>query len=165
MAVARNVILDPRVVPGGGATEMALSCALAKKAKSVSGAQQGPYREVATALEVIPRTLSENCGANTIRLITELRAKHIIGADGIDTGFTFGLDGNLGTMTDMTTLNLWEPALVKTQTLKTALEAAALLLRIDAIVSGMRSEASKAEAVKQQQADDEDETFGDARDG
>lgn len=164
MAVARNVILDPRVVPGGGATEMALSCALAKKAKSVPGAQQGPYREVATALEVIPRTLSENCGANTIRLITELRAKHSI-EDGVDKGFNFGLDGHQGTMTDMKVLNLWEPALVKTQTLKTAIEASALLLRIDAIVSGMRSDATKAEAVRQGNAEDDEETFGDARDG
>jgi T-complex protein 1 subunit gamma len=152
------------VVPGGGATEMALSCALAKKAKSVPGAQQGPYREVATALEVIPRTLSENCGANTIRLITELRAKHSI-EDGVDKGFNFGLDGHQGTMTDMKVLNLWEPALVKTQTLKTAIEASALLLRIDAIVSGMRSDATKAEAVRQGNAEDDEETFGDARDG
>lgn len=163
MAVVRNIIIDPRVVPGGGASEMALSCILSKQAKSVPGAQQGPFKEVANALEVIPRTLSENCGAKTIRVITELRAKHVVNEDNVDEGFNWGLDGNAGEIADITKMELWEPCMVKTQTIKTAIEAAAMLLRIDAIVSGMRSEASKAEDKKNE--DDDDETFGDARDG
>lgn len=73
MQVVRNVMLDPRLVPGGGATEMALAQALNEKAKSVSGVQQWPYRSVSRALEVIPRTLLQNCGANTIRVLTTLR--------------------------------------------------------------------------------------------
>ena len=73
MQVVRNVTLEPRLVPGGGATEMALSQALNEKAKSVSGVQQWPYRAVSRALEVIPRTLLQNCGANTIRVLTTLR--------------------------------------------------------------------------------------------
>jgi T-complex protein 1 subunit gamma len=73
MQVARNVMLDPRLVPGGGATEMALAHALNEKAKSVCGVQQWPYRAVSKALEVIPRTLLQNCGANTIRVLTALR--------------------------------------------------------------------------------------------
>ena len=52
---------------------------------------QGPYRAVGQALEVIPRTLAQNCGANVIRTLTKLRAKH---AD--PTGATFGIDGNAG---------------------------------------------------------------------
>ncbi len=73
MQVARNVMLDPRLVPGGGATEMALAQALNERAKSVSGVQQWPYKAVSRALEVIPRTLLQNCGANTIRVLTTLR--------------------------------------------------------------------------------------------
>ena len=73
MQVARNVMVDPRLVPGGGATEMALACALNEKAKSVAGVQQWPYRAVSKALEIIPRTLLQNCGANTIRVLTSLR--------------------------------------------------------------------------------------------
>lgn len=37
----------------------------------------------------------------------------------------------------MRTLGVWEPLIVKTQTMKTAVEAAAMLLRIDDIVSGL----------------------------
>ncbi len=73
MQVARNVMLDPSLVPGGGATEMALAQALNEKAKSVAGVQQWPYRAVSRALEIIPRTLLQNCGANTIRVLTALR--------------------------------------------------------------------------------------------
>lgn len=53
--------------------------AITEKGKSVEGVGQWPYRAVAQALEVIPRTLAQNCGANTIRTLTELRAKHTSG--------------------------------------------------------------------------------------
>lgn len=44
-----------------------------EKAKSITGVHQWPYKAVAKALEVIPRTLIQNCGANTIRTLTALR--------------------------------------------------------------------------------------------
>lgn len=53
--------------------------------------EQGPYKAVGEALEVIPRTLAQNCGANIIRTLTKLRAKH---SD--PSGSTFGIDGNSG---------------------------------------------------------------------
>merc|ERR1719471_869545 len=74
--VARNIYQDPRLVPGGGAVEMEVARHLNAKSKALDGVIQGPYRAVATALEVIPRTIAFNCGANTIRTLTALRAKH-----------------------------------------------------------------------------------------
>merc|ERR1719350_155142 len=74
--VTRNIFLDPKLVPGGGATEMEVAHLLGQKAKSLNGVIQWPYKAIATALEVIPRTLAQNCGANTIRTLTALRAKH-----------------------------------------------------------------------------------------
>lgn len=47
--------------------------ALNEKAKQVVGVEQWPYRAISRALEVIPRTLIQNCGANTIRTVTALR--------------------------------------------------------------------------------------------
>ena len=140
MAVVRNILLDPRIIPGGGASEMSIGCAIFNSVNNVPGTQQGPYKEVASAMEIIPRTLSENCGAKTIRLITELRAKHRINTEtGLDDGFYWGVDGNEGQLVEINKLDLWEPLLVKSQTLKTAIEAASMLLRIDAIVSGLRN--------------------------
>ncbi|KAA6410753.1 MAG: T-complex 1 subunit gamma [Lasallia pustulata] len=64
MAVARNVMFHPRLSPGGGATEMAASVRLAQMAKAVEGVQQWPYKAVAEAMEVIPRTLIQNSGSS-----------------------------------------------------------------------------------------------------
>ena len=58
MGVARNVVLNPKLVPGGGALEMELASRMMEKANQVEGIQQWPYKALASALEVIPRTLA-----------------------------------------------------------------------------------------------------------
>ncbi|KAG9465456.1 hypothetical protein GDO78_018328 [Eleutherodactylus coqui] len=131
MQVCRNVMVDPYLVPGGGATEMSVAHVLTEKSKTMTGVEQWPYRAVAQALEVIPRTLIQNCGASTIRVLTSLRAKHT--QDGCQ---SWGVDGEAGVLVDMKDLGIWEPLAVKLQTYKTAVETAILLLRIDDIVSG-----------------------------
>jgi T-complex protein 1 subunit gamma len=136
MAVVRNIVYDPRMVPGGGAVEMALGHMLDLHANQLDGVVQRPFRAIATALEVIPRTLIENCGGSTIRLLTELRAKHADEKDK-EKNWSWGIDGNKGCLADMHTLGVFEPLLVKQQTIQTAIEAAAMLLRIDDIVSGI----------------------------
>lgn len=73
MQVCRNVLLDPFLLPGGGAVEMAVSKHLTERSRALTGVEQWPYRAVAQALEVIPRTLIQNCGASTIRVLTSLR--------------------------------------------------------------------------------------------
>merc|ERR1719238_700611 len=131
--VARNIFLNPKLVPGGGAVEMEVSHLLTEKSKNLKGVIQWPYRALASALEVIPRTLAQNCGANTIRTLTTLRAKHAEGNNS-----TFGVNGLSGKIEDMKALGIYEPLAVKLQTYKTAVETAILLLRIDDIVSGSK---------------------------
>lgn len=87
------------------------------KAKNITGVTQTPYRVVSRALEVIPRTLIQNCGGNTIRTLTALRAKHATGDNK-----TWGIDGETGEIVDMKTLGVWEPLAVKLQAYKTAIE-------------------------------------------
>jgi chaperonin GroEL (HSP60 family) len=64
ISVARNVVFDPTLVPGGGAVEMAISACLHARARSesVTGVKAGPFRAFAHVLEVIPRTLVQNAG-------------------------------------------------------------------------------------------------------
>jgi len=131
--VARNILLKPKLVAGGGAVEMEVAHLLAEKSKSLKGVVQWPYRALANALEVIPRTLAQNCGANTIRTLTSLRAKHAEGGKS-----SWGINGLSGKMTDMKELGIFEPLAVKLQVYKTAVETAILLLRIDDIVSGSK---------------------------
>lgn len=133
MQVVRNIVFDPRMLPGGGAAELAISKAILKSAEAVEGIKRFPYAAVAGALEVIPRTLAQNCGANVIRLLTDLRTKQLA-CD----GHHFGVDGTTGLAADMRATGIWEPYIVKVQTLKTAIECANLILRIDDVVSGTR---------------------------
>jgi T-complex protein 1 subunit gamma len=101
---------------------------------------QWPYKALAGAFEVIPRTLAQNCGADVVRVLTELRAKHAA-SDG--SGMMWGINGNTGKIEDMSVADIWDPISVKTQTYKTAIESACMLLRIDDIVSGIKKEAAK----------------------
>lgn len=117
MSVARNVTFHPRLAPGGGATEMAVSVRLSQLAKSVEGVQQWPYKAVADAMEVIPRTLVQNAGASPIRVLTRLRAKHAE-----EGGSSWGIDGDTGALVDMKEYGVWEPEAVKLQSIKTAVE-------------------------------------------
>lgn len=132
MAVARNVVFNPLLAPGGGATEMAISTGLASFAREVEGVEVGPIRAVSEAMEVIPRTLIQNCGGNAIKTLTTLRAKHANGEH------SYGVDGETGNVVEMKEYGLYESAAVKIQTLKTAVESASLLLRVDDVVSAKR---------------------------
>ncbi|KAK1064506.1 T-complex protein 1 subunit gamma [Friedmanniomyces endolithicus] len=139
MSVARNVLFHPFLSPGGGATEMAISVRLAQKAKAVEGVQQWPYRAIAESLEVIPRTLIQNAGASPIRLLTQLRAKHAECMTGV---CSWGIDGEAGKVVDMKVLGVWEPQAIKLQSVKTAVESACLLLRVDDIVGAKSAKTS-----------------------
>ncbi|KAF7967890.1 hypothetical protein HWV62_32796 [Athelia sp. TMB] len=134
MSVARNVVYNPLLAPGGGATEMAISVGLHAKARTIVGVEGWPYRAVADAMEVIPRTLVQNSGGNAIRVLTELRAKHASGEN------SWGVNGETGKIVDMKTYGLYESASVKIQTLKTAIEAARMLLRVDDVVQATRKD-------------------------
>ena len=89
---------------------------------------------VGDAMEVIPRTLAQNCGVSVIRTITALRAKHAT-----DPKCHVGINGITGELVDMNELGIWEPFSVKVQTIKTAIENACMILRIDDIVSGSKA--------------------------
>lgn len=137
MCVCRNLLVAPRLVPGGGACEMAVAAALRLRSKEVAGVEQLPYRAIADALEVIPRTLVQNCGGNAVRVMTELRARHASctecdwGVDGVST------DARLHRQSTAGAAAVYEAAVVKAQSLKTAVECACLLLRVDEIASGL----------------------------
>ena len=71
------------------------------------------YKAAGVAMEIISRTLLENCGADIIRKQTQLRAKHARGEN-----LTWGIDGEKGELADMNSLGVWEPLTVKMQTVR-----------------------------------------------
>uniref|UniRef100_A0A383VCQ3 T-complex protein 1 subunit gamma n=1 Tax=Tetradesmus obliquus TaxID=3088 RepID=A0A383VCQ3_TETOB len=154
MGVARNIVVDSRLVPGGGAVEMAVSRTLTERSATIEGVEAGPYKAAGQALEVIPRTLAQNCGANVIRTLTKLRAKHA--ETPVGTACPFGINGETGEIVDMRAAGVWEPLVVKTQTIKTSVEAANMLLRIDDIVSGISKSRAAGGGPSGPQVDDHD---------
>ena len=145
LAVAKNIVLDPFLCPGGGATEMMLSVELSKKISSVGGKEQYPYASVCEALEVIPKILANNSGAKPIQIITEMKSK-------IGEGKSVGFDGNKVKVCSIEELGIWEPKSVKVQTLKTAIEATCMLLRVDDIVSGIKKKVKGNPTVEENEA-------------
>jgi len=147
ISVARNIYLSPQILPGGGATEFAVAQKLLEKSKTMTTIEQWPYRAVVQALEVIPRTLAQNCGANVIKTMTGLRAMHAKSVD----NFCWGINGETGVLADMNTLKIWEPLSVKLQVYKTAIETSIMLLRIDDVVSGSKKKDTSGSQQQQQQ--------------
>lgn len=111
-----------------------------EKSKTIVGVHQWPYKAISRALEVIPRTLIQNCGGSTIRQLTALRAKHAQSAD----YWTWGINGFTGELADVNTINIWDPLSVRIQVYKTAIETSIMLLRIDDIVSGVKKNTTEA---------------------
>jgi len=144
MNIVRTIMMDPRLVPGGGAIEMTLANKLIEASKLQEPIIANAYKAAGESLEIIPRTLLENCGADIIRVQTQLRAKHAGGAN-----TQWGIDGEKGILADMAELGVWEPVAVKQQTIKTAIESASMLLRIDEIVSGTHKPEKKRAAAPQ----------------
>jgi T-complex protein 1 subunit gamma len=134
MHATRNLFFNAKLCPGGGATEVAIAVRLEQLSKDIEGVEKWPYKAVASAIEVIPRTLIQNCGGDAIRLLTELKAKHAAGE-----GSDWGIDGVNAKLVKMTAVpnGVWESVAVKSQTIKTAIESACMILRVDDIVAGI----------------------------
>jgi len=134
---------------------MSVSRMLYNESKKSTGLESHCLEVLSEAFEVIPKTLIQNCGGDVIRTITELRSKHNL------EGPKYCIDGNTGKVVKVDDLFLYESVLVRLQTFKTAIESSCMLLRIDDVVSGIKKEKQEKQKHNMQQ----EETFGDARDG
>jgi thermosome len=148
LCVVRDVIRDPRIVAGGGAVEIELASQLKRWAEKLSGREQLAALAFAEALEGIPLTLAENAGLDPLDIIVELRSSHEKGQK------WYGVDPFEGKAKDMMKANIVEPAAVKEQILKSASEAASMLLKIDDIVAAGKA---KEEAKPPKPSEEEGE--------
>ncbi|MCD6510154.1 MAG: thermosome subunit, partial [Thermoprotei archaeon] len=138
VSVVADAIEDCKIVPGGGASEAEIAKELRKYAAKIGGREQLAIEAFANAIEVIPRTLAENAGLDPIDIITELRAAHEKGD-----GWKYGVDVFEGKVSDMVAKGVIEPISVKLQAIRSALEVATLLLRIDDIIAASKLEEEK----------------------
>ena len=123
--VVQDAIEDGRFVVGGGSVETELQLRIRDYAATVGGRVQLAIEAFANAFEVIPRTLAENSGFDTIDKAVALRKAHADGAK------YAGLNVYTGAIVDMREAGVIEPERVKTQAIKSATETAMLLVRVD----------------------------------
>jgi thermosome len=133
LGVVAAAVEDNRYVYGGGAPEMALATKLRDYADTVGGREALAVRAFAEALEIIPKTLAENAGMDSVDILVELRARH-----GKPDGKYHGVDVYSGKIEDMRKLGVCEPLRVKTQAIKSAAEAAIMILRIDDVIAAAK---------------------------
>lgn len=137
--IARRTIKHSTAVAGGGAVEMELSRYLRDYSLKVHGKEQLLILAFAKAMEVIPRTLCDNAGFDSTDILNKLRAKHAI-----DDGKWYGVDIEEAGICSTWDSFVWEPALVKSNAISAATEAACMILSVDETVENPKSEEPKA---------------------
>jgi len=135
ISVISAAVEDGKMVAGGGAPEVELAKQLREYAETVGGRESLAINAFADAVEIIPRTLAENAGLDPIDILVQLRAAH----DKAN-GIVVGLDVFSGKTTDTSKLGIVEPLRVKTQAIKSASEAAEMILRIDDVIAAGKLE-------------------------
>ncbi|MBW0530933.1 hypothetical protein O181_070648 [Austropuccinia psidii MF-1] len=139
--VVRRAIKNNQVVAGGGACEMEVSKYLREESKLIQGKQQLMLASYAKALECIPRQLCDNAGLDATDILNKLRMLHA--RDQSWMGVNLEVDADLG-IADNYEKFVWEPALVKTNALEGATEAACMIMSVDATVRNPQSEKPNA---------------------
>ncbi len=129
LMVVKDVIERPKIVAGGGAPECNIALQLREWADTLDGREQLAVKKYAEALETIPVTIAENAGMDPIDSLATLRTKQSLGKKWT------GIDVRNTRVADMLASNIIEPAVVKEQIIKSATEAACMILRIDDVIS------------------------------
>ena len=129
LCVVKDVVQEPKIVAGGGAPEIETARLLRDFAEKLAGRERLAVVAFADALEVIPITLAENSGMDPIDAISEMQSEHAKGNKWV------GVNGYENKVANLSEIDVCEPMVVKAQAIKSATEAATLLLKIDDIIA------------------------------
>ncbi|MEM2026338.1 MAG: thermosome subunit beta [Candidatus Bathyarchaeia archaeon] len=154
LSVVSDVIEKNKIVPGGGAAEAEVAKELRKYAAQIGGREQLAIEAFAEALEIVPKTLAENAGLEPIDVMVELRAAH----EKPD-GYAYGVDVFSGKVVNMYEKGIIEPLVVKEQAIKSAAEAASMILRIDDVIAAAKpKEEEKGKGAEKKEEEEESKT-------
>ena len=129
LSVVKVALEDGKMLPGGGAAATAIAMALRDYGLSVGGREQMAIEAFANAIEVIPKTLSENAGLDPIDMMLEVRRAHKMGKK------YAGINVLAGKVDDMLKIKVIEPLRVSLQEIEASSEAATMILRIDDVIA------------------------------
>jgi len=126
----RNLIRDPRVVPGGGASEMAAALAVQAAADKEQTIEQYTMKAYAAALDVIPMALAENSGLSAIGEMAAMKAKQVESKDA-----WHGVDCMSTGTSNMWEQNVYEACASKTNQFRLATQVVKMILKIDDVIT------------------------------
>jgi chaperonin GroEL (HSP60 family) len=124
-----TTVKTDEVVPGAGAVEMQVARRVRDAADSIEGRKQLAVRAFADAIEVVPRTLTENAGMDQIDALVELRAANETAPAGIVA------TRDVREVGDPVEYGILDPAAVKRKAVESATEAATMIVRIDDVIA------------------------------
>src|SRR6478672_10438198 len=133
LMVTKDVIEKPLIVAGGGAPEAYAASKIRDWVSTLTGREQIAAEKYAESLEIIPLTLAQNAGMDSIDAMTDLRAKQSRGSKWT------GINVRSAKIADISKLEILEPLSVKEQIIKSATEAASMILRIDDVIASSQS--------------------------
>jgi len=133
LSVVIDVVHKPKVVTGAGAIEAELGKRLKEYAIKVGGREQLAIEAFAETLEMIPKILADNAGLDPIDIMVSLRSAHEK-----KSGAAYGVDVFDGKIKDMKKQGVIEAVRVKEQAIKSAAEAASMILRIDDVIAAAK---------------------------
>ncbi|MEM2975630.1 MAG: thermosome subunit beta, partial [Candidatus Bathyarchaeia archaeon] len=155
LSVVRDVLEEPKIVAGGGAVEAEIAKQLRDYAVKVGGREQLAIEAFAESMEVVPKTLAQNAGHDPIDIMVSLRAQH----ENVK-GQNMGVDVYSGKVVDMYKKGIVEPVKVKAQAIKSAAEAASMILRIDDVIAATKpKEEKEAKGPKEEESEEKGGEF------
>jgi len=135
LCVIKDILEEPKVLAGGSSPELEMASTLKKYAETLPGREQLAVKIFAEALEAVAITLTENAGLDPIDILSELRSRHENGEKWA------GIEVLEGKVQDMSKMGVFEPITVKKQIIKSATEAASLILKIDDVIAAGKMKA------------------------
>merc|ERR1712012_864834 len=115
LCVLTSTVKEPRTLYGGGCSELLMARAVDELSSVTPGKEARAMTSFANALRQLPSIIAENGGYDSAQLVSELKAKHILGESTMGLNMT---EGKVGCM----------------QVLVQASEAAEMILRVDDIL-------------------------------
>ncbi|KAM9592454.1 T-complex protein 1 subunit theta-like 2 [Trichechus inunguis] len=122
---------DPRLLPGAGATEMALAKILSEKGRKLEGPDGPAFLAFAQALRSLPEALAENAGLAVANVMADMYGAHQTG------NFLVGV-GEEG-LINVAQEQVWDILMAKAQGLRVVADVVLQLVTVDEVVVAKKS--------------------------
>ncbi|KAI6107983.1 chaperonin Cpn60/TCP-1 family [Pisolithus sp. B1] len=129
LCAVRNLVIDNRVVYGGGAADISGSIAVSKAADEIPSIEQYAMRAFASALDAIPLALAENSGLSPIETLAEVKSRQVT-----ENNPRLGIDCSGKGENDMKKQFVYDPLISKRQQYLLATQLVRAVLKIDDVI-------------------------------